>query len=188
MTIIFSLFIFFVILLVIILMGILLVCILPWFKCFCFLKFPGRGISVCWYLIKCVWVACGSLATHLMYLAVALEHSIFLASWCTLLEGNLFKSMSLSSMVFLTNSSSLRKNQKISLCKILAITCGYLAKATCVCTVLYHSSTPLLPCLKLVSKSNLDQTSLDWGLQNSSNFSHITSRATSSFIKFQDTY
>ena len=143
---------------------------------------------MCWCLIKCIWVACGSLATCLMCLAVALELSIFLESWCTLLAGNLFKSVTVN-YGFETNSSSLRKKkQKISLCKILTDSCGYLAKATCVCTELYHSSILLLPCLKLVSKSNLALTSLDWGLQNSSNFSHITSRASSLFVKFQDTY
>ena len=128
-------------------------------------------------------VAYGSPATCLMYLTVALELSIFLGSWHTSLAGNLFKSMLLSLMVFDTNSSSLRKNQMISLCKILAVSCGYLAKATCVCTVFYHSSMLLSPCLKLVSKSNLALTSLDWGLQNSPNFSHITSKASSSFVK-----
>ena len=81
MTIISSLFIFFVILLVINLMGILLVCILPWFKMLLLfsLKFAGGGgNSVWWYLIKCIWVACWSLATCLICLAVALELFIFL--------------------------------------------------------------------------------------------------------------
>ena len=123
-----------------------------------------------------------------MCLAVALELYIFLTNWHTLLAGNLFKSMLLSLMVFDTNSLFLRKNQKIYLCKILAVSCQYLAKATCVCTMLYHSFTLLIPHLKLVSKSNLALTSLDWDLQISSNFSHITSWASSSFVKIQDTH
>ena len=65
---------------------------------------------------------------------------------------------------------------------------GYLAKATSVCTALYHSSTDLFPCQKLVSKSNLSLTSLDWGLQNSSNFSHMVSSVNSPVDKFQETY
>ena len=70
-----------------------------------------------WCHIKWMWVACGSLATFLMCLAVVLELSIFLANCLNLLAGNLFKSMLLSLMVFNTNSSSLRKNQNIcSLC------------------------------------------------------------------------
>ena len=91
-------------------------------------------------------------------------------------------------MVFDANSSSLWKNQNISLCRIFAASCGYLANATCICTALHHSPTHLSPCLRLVSKSNLALTSLDWGLQNSSNFSHITSRTSSLFVKFWDTY
>ena len=73
-------------------------------------------------------------------------------------------------MVFDTNSSSLKKNQSISPCRILAVSYGSLSNATCVCTALYHSSTLLSPCLKLVSKSNLALTSLDWGFKKSSNF------------------
>ena len=42
---------------------------------------------------------------------------------------------------------------------------GYLAKATWVCTTLYHLSTDLFPCQKLVSKSNLALTSFNLGLQ-----------------------
>ena len=80
-----------------------------------------------------------------MYLAVALELSILLANCLTLLAGKLFKSMLLSLMVFDTNSSSLRKNQNISLCTILAVSCGYFAKLIWACTSLYHSSTEWSP-------------------------------------------
>ena len=65
---------------------------------------------------------------------------------------------------------------------------GFLPKATWVCTALYHSSTDLFPCWKLVSKSNLALASLDWGLQNSSNLSQMVSTINSSMDKFQETY
>ena len=60
---------------------------------------------------------------------------------------------------------------------------GYLAKATWICTALYHSSTDLFPCWKLLSKSNLALTSFNWGLQNSSNLSQMVS-----VDKLQETY
>ena len=47
-----------------------------------------------------------------MCLAVTFELSIFLASFLTLLAGNLSRSILLSFMVLDTNSSSLRRNQK----------------------------------------------------------------------------
>ena len=65
---------------------------------------------------------------------------------------------------------------------------GYLVKATWFCTALYHSSTDLLPCWKLVSKLILALTSFDWGLQNSSNFSQMVSSVNSSVDKFHETY
>ena len=141
-----------------------------------------------WWHIKWIWAAYGSLATCFMCLAVALELFIFFTSCLTLLEGNLLRSILLSLMAFETKSSSFRKKQKIYLCKILAVSCGYLAKATCVCTALYHTSTFLSPCLKFVSMSELYLTSLDWGLQSSSNFSHIKSRVSSSLVRFHETY
>ena len=52
---------------------------------------------------------------------------------------------------------------------------GYLAKLTWACTALYHLSTLLLPCLKLVKRSNLACTLFDCGLQKSSNLSQIIS-------------
>ena len=65
---------------------------------------------------------------------------------------------------------------------------GYLAKATWVWTAWYHSSTDLFPLWKLVRRSNLALTSLDVGLLNSSNFSHIVSSISSSLDKLQETY
>ena len=65
---------------------------------------------------------------------------------------------------------------------------GYFATLTWVCTALYHSSTLLLSCLKLVSRSNLAHTSLDWGLQNPSNLPQIVFSVNWSVGKPQDTY
>ena len=124
----------------------------------------------------------------LTFLAVAFELSYFLASWHTLLAGNLSKSTLPLFMVFETNSSSHRKNQNISLCKILAVSGGYFVRLACPCTLLYHSSTLLDPWWKLVNKSNLAHTSLDWDLQNSSNWHQIVSNSNSSFVKPLDTY
>ena len=51
--------------------------------------------------------------------------------------------------------------------------------------VLYCTIHQLIfsPCVKLVNKSNPALTSIDWGLQNSSNFSHMTSKVSSSLVK-----
>ena len=76
----------------------------------------------------------------------------------------------------------------MSLCKILAVSGGYLARLPCACTALYHSSILLLPCLKLVRRSKWAHTSFDWGLQNSSNFPQIVSKVNSSDGKLHETY
>ena len=65
---------------------------------------------------------------------------------------------------------------------------GYFARLIWACTQLYHSSTLFYPWWKLVNKSNLACTSLDWGLQNSSNWDQIVSKSNSSFVKPHDTY
>ena len=114
---------------------------------------------------------CRSPDTCLIWHAVDLELSSFLASCLTLLAGNFSRSTLPSLMVFETNSSSLNKNQKMSLCKILAVSGGYLARLTWAFTALYHSSTLLLPRQKLVRRSNLACTSFDCSLQKSSHFS-----------------
>ena len=123
-----------------------------------------------------------------MCLVVTFELSIFFASCLTLLAGNLSRSMLLSLIVLETNFSSFKKYQRMSLWSILADSGGYLATAVWVCIALYHSSTDLFPCWKLLSKSNLPLTSFDWGLQNSSNFSQMVSSVKSSVDKFQETY
>ena len=60
-----------------------------------------------------------------------------------------------SLIVLETISSSLRKNQNISLCSIFAVSGGYFARLICAWTALYHSSTLISPCLKLVKRLNL---------------------------------
>ena len=146
------------------------------------------GSSLLWWCNKLIWAAWGSPDTCFICLAVAFELSNFLANWHTLLAGNLSKSMLPSLMVLDTKSSSLRKNQKMSLCSILAVSKGYLAKFTCTCMALYHSSMLQFPWWKLVSRSNLAQTSFDCSLQYSSYFPHMVSRVSSLEGRFQDTY
>ena len=114
--------------------------------------------------------------------------SSFFASCLTLLAGNLSKSILFSFLVLDTNSSSFKKNQIISLCKILAVSGAYLARDTCACTSLYHSSTKRLPCLKFVSRSNLALSSFTCGLQKSSYLDHIVSEQRSSMGKHQEIY
>ena len=75
-------------------------------SCTCHLVILCTGGTLGW---SAAW---GSPATCLMYLAVALELSIFLASWHTLLGVNLSRSTLSSLIVLVTNSSSLRKNQR----------------------------------------------------------------------------
>ena len=123
-----------------------------------------------------------------MCLVVACELSNFLAFCLTLLAGNLLNSTCPSFKVFDTNDSSFKKNQKMSLWRICAVSGGYLASATYVCTALYHSSTLISACKQLVSRSNLALNSFAYGLQNSSIFFHITSRVRSSFGKFHEMY
>ena len=158
---------------------------LAWGLCFLSLPFDS---SVHWCLIRWIWVACISPAICLICLAVAFELSYVFASWCTLLAGNLSRSTLPSFMVLETNSSSHRRNQNMSLWKIFAVSGGYFVRLTCACTQLYLSSTLFDPWWKLVNKSNLACTSLDWGLQNSSNQDQIFSNSNSSFVKPHDTY
>ena len=123
-----------------------------------------------------------------MCCTIAFELSSFFASCCTVLAGNFSKSILPSLMVWDTNSLPLRKNQNMSLCSILAVSGGCIPKCTCACTALYHSSMLWFPYQKLVSRSNLAQTSLDCGLQYSSYFPHMMSRVNSLEGRFQDTY
>ena len=97
-----------------------------WECCFCLLFFGGR--CVLWCLMRLTWAVWRSHATCLMCLAVDFEDSIFLASYLILLVGILFKTLFESLMVLETNSSSFMKNQKTSLCNILADSGGYLAR------------------------------------------------------------
>ena len=123
-----------------------------------------------------------------MCLAVDLEDSNFFVNCLTLLAGNFSRSILESFIVLDTNSSSLRKNQNMSLYRILAVSWGYPAKLIWYWTALYHSSTEQYPYLKLVNRSNLALISFVWGLHNSSNFFQITSKHTSSVGWSHDTY
>ena len=123
-----------------------------------------------------------------MCLAVDFEDSLFLASCLTLLAGYLSKSMLESLMILETNPSSFKKNQKIPLCKILAVSHGFLARDNWACTALYLSSTEWLPSMKLVSMANLALSLLVCGLQKSSNLANMTSKLRSSGSKHHDRY
>ena len=109
---------------------------MAWGFCFLYLTFDS---SVCWCLIRWIWVACISPATCLICLAY------FFASWYTLLAGNLSRSTVPSFIALDTNSSSCRKNQNMSLCKIFAVSGGYFARSIWAFTQLYYSSTLLTP-------------------------------------------
>ena len=93
-----------------------------------------------------------------------------------------------SLMVLDTKSSCHRKNQNMSLCSILTVSRGYLAKFTCACMALYHSSMLWFPWQKLISRLNLALTSFDCSLQYSSYFPYMTSKVSSLEGRFQDTY
>ena len=142
----------------------------------------------CWCLRRSICAACGSPATCLMWHAVALELSMRFASCHTLLAGNLSKSTLPLVIVLDTNSSSHRKNKKMSLCKTLNVAGVYFAGLTSACIALYHSSTLFLPFLKLVRRSKWALTSLDSGWQNSSNVPQIVSKVYSSAGKHHETY
>ena len=75
------------------------------------------GISVHWCHKRLTCITCGSLATCFICFAVALELSIFLASWHISLARNMLESILLSLIVLETNSSSFRKNNKIYRCE-----------------------------------------------------------------------
>ena len=148
------------------------------------------------FSLELVWWKFSALVAHQIYLCCLgvtchlldklgcgfIELSIFLASYLTLVAGNLFMSMLLSFIVLRQIS------QKKSLCRIMAVSCGYLANTAWVCTALYHSSPDLSPYQKLASKSNLALTSSDRGLQNSSNFSQMVARLSSPLDRFHETY
>ena len=72
--------------------------------------------------------------------------------------------------------------------KYLGISGGYLARLIWACIVLYHSSTLLVPCQKLVKRSKQALTLFTWGLQNSSKWSQVVSKLRSSLGRPQDTY
>ena len=84
------------------------------------------GSSVLWWCNKLIWATWGSPDNCFICFTAAFELSNFLANWHTVLTWNLSKSMLPSLMVLHTKSSSLSKNQKMSLCSILAVSGGIL--------------------------------------------------------------
>ena len=137
----------------------------------------SRLVGMLFPLAFAWWEVCSLMPqqVHLSWLGVTcnlfdvsigrFEDSIILASCLTLLAGN-FSRCILESLMFLeTNSSSFWKNQKISQCKTLAVSGEYWARDSWAWTALYHSSIECLPCLQLVSRSNLALTPLICGLQ-----------------------
>ena len=98
---------------------------LPGFLCFLWNLVGGN--SVHWCLSKFTCVAFGSLDTCLICLLltwrILVSLPIVSLCWLGIYPDQYFESF----IVLDTNSSSLRKNQNMSICKILAISWGYLA-------------------------------------------------------------
>ena len=67
----------------------------------------------------------------------------------------------------------------MSLVRIAVVSGGYSHNGMCAYTTLYHSSMLLLPCQKVVNKSNHAHTTFDCDLQKSSNLDHIVCNVTS---------
>ena len=88
-----------------------------------------------------------------MWCTVALELSILFASWHTLLAGNLSKSTPPSLKVLDTNSSSHKKNQKMSLWRILAVSGGVFSQIDlclhCIIPFIYAAVTLPEACEKV---------------------------------------
>ena len=123
-----------------------------------------------------------------MCFAVALLDSSFLAICCTLAAGYCSRSVLPSLMVLAINSLSVMKNQKMPLVRIAAVSLGYSHNGMCANTALYHSSMILLPCQKVVKKSNLAWTALDCGLHKSSNLDRMVCNVISSLRRFHEMY
>ena len=117
------------------------------FLCFLWCLLGGNSV-----LCKFTCAACGSLDTCLMCLSVGLKDSNFFASCLTLLPRNLSRSIFESFIVWHTKFSSFRKKNKICLCRIFAVSCGYLIKLIWFWTALYHLSTEWSSYLKLLNR------------------------------------
>ena len=124
----------------------------------------------------------------LMCLVVALLDSSFLAICHTFAAGYWAMFVLPSFIVLAINSLSIMKNQKMSLVRIAAVSGGYSHNGMCTCTALYHSSMLLLPCQKVVSKSNHVHTAFDCGLQKSSNLDHMVCNVTSAVGRAHEMY
>ena len=112
------------------------------------------GSSVLWCLIKLIW-GCLQISSYLLNMMCSGLWALEL--FCQLLNttGREFVQINTSSVIVLdTNSSSHKKNQKMSQCNIFTVSEEYFVRFTCTCTALYHSSMLLFPWWKLVKRSN----------------------------------
>ena len=74
------------------------------------------------------------------------------------------------------------------LVRIAAVSGGYSHNGMCACPALHHSSMLLLPCQKVVNKSNCACTAFDCGLQKSSNLDYMVCNVTSAVGRAHEMY
>ena len=147
----------------------------------------GRLVQLC--LTTLIWAApCMVDVCCLMCLTVDLLDSSYLAICCTFTAGYCARSVLPSFIVLTINSLSVMKNQKMSLVRIAAVSGGYSHNGMCTCISLYHSSMLLLPCQKVVNKSNRACTAFDCGLHKSSNLDHMVCNVTSAVGRTHEMY
>ena len=153
-------------------------------KCFfCFLWNLQGGSSVHLWCIKLICTAWGSLAICFICLAVALELSVFFWQAVSLFFRKLVK-VNITIINCLWDKFLIpdEKPKDISM-----HSCGYLANATCICTVapfINRSFTLSNACEQVKSSSDL----IRLGFTELFKFSCITSRVCSSLVNFHDTY
>ena len=126
------------------------------------------GSSVLWCHNKLIWATWGSPDTCFICLAVAFELSNFLANRHTLLTGNLSKCCH-HWWSWTRNLHPLRKNQKMSLCSILAVSGGILLDSL----VPVQCYTIWLCCCSPGRNSSADQTEPELHLIAVYNTPHI---------------
>ena len=142
-----------------------------WFTCLCcwgcchLVPVLGYGLLLPFFFLgsRLVWLCCKTFTwvapcildvCCLMCLAVALLDSSFLAICHTLAAGYCSSLVLPSLIVLAINSLSTMKSQKMFLVRIAAVSSGYSHNGICANTALYHLSMLLLPCQKVVNKSN----------------------------------
>ena len=126
------------------------------FPCWQLCALVPEKIDQCSLRITCnlLYVACSGFGT--LHSFGKLAHSAcgrFIQIYTSITDGSWYKlliSQEKSENVSVENLGSFR---------------GYLARLTCACTALYHSSMLWLPCRKLLRRSKWACTSFDWGLQ-----------------------